>query len=122
VFEVPENTDLFRWYRQHGASKQMAHEAVARSRQRTIETLKGWYQSGWEWWVTSCDFLDAHASVGGVDSCDYASGDLAQEIADDVAGELERRGFTVTGRPDRRAEYLKNRRESLRRNLLIGMW
>jgi hypothetical protein len=122
VFEVPYDTDLYEWHRKHGASRQVAREAVAQSRQRTIDTLKQWYGSGWEWWVTSCDYLGASASVGGVDDYDYASGDCATDIAEEVAAELQKQGFTVTGMPDRRAAYLENRRHHLQQNLLIGTW
>src|SRR5579872_6944668 len=50
IFDVPYDTDLFNWYRKNGASRQVAREAVARSRQQTIEQLKTWYERGWEWW------------------------------------------------------------------------
>jgi hypothetical protein len=47
---------------------------------------------------------------------------LSEEVALNVAHELESRGFTVTGKPDRRAGYLESRRYHLRQNLLMGTW
>lgn len=122
IFEVPYDHDLYRWYRSNGASRQVAQEAVARSRQRTIEQLANWYQNGWEWWAVSCEFMGESASVCGVDSYEYASGDCAQDIAEEVAAQLIKAGYTVNGLPDRRAGYLENRRYHLRQNLLIGTW
>lgn len=122
IFSVPFDANLFNWFRQKGASRQVAREAVARSRQQTIEQLKKWYRDGWEWWAVSCDHLDESASVCGVDDYDYAVGDCADEIASEVAHNLEKKGYTVTNQPDRNAGYLENRRGCLRHNLLIGTW
>ena len=99
-----------------------AREAVARDRQRTIEQLIEWYQSGWQWWYVSCEYLDVSDGVGGVDDEDYASSYCAEECALNVAAELEDKGYTVKGKPDRRAGYLENRRAVLRDRLLLGTW
>ncbi len=125
VIDLPFDQSLFNWYREHGASRQTAREAVARSRQQTIEALAGWYRNGWEWWHVHCGYLDASASVYGVDDYDYAAGDCADAIAHEVAGELVEAGYTVNGLPteaERRANYLKNRRQSLKYNLQLGTW
>jgi hypothetical protein len=122
IIDVPCDTDLFNWYRKNGASRQVAREAVARARQRKIEQLAKWYSDGWEWWAVSCDYLDASASVCGVDEYGYASGACADEIAEEVAAELVKAGYTVNGIPDSRRSYLDNRRYHLRLNQLIGTW
>lgn len=119
---VDTDHGIYDYLRERGASRQVAREAVARDRQRTIEQLIGWYQDGWQWWSVHCDYLDADDGVGGVDCEEYASGDLSEEVALNVAHELESRGFTVTGKPDRRAGYLESRRYHLRQNLLMGTW
>jgi hypothetical protein len=125
VLDVPFDDTLFNWYRKHGASRQTAREAVARSRQHAIKQLTQWYQYGWEWWHVHCDFLDFTAAVGGVDDFAYASGACADDMAYEIAGELVEAGYTVNGLPteaERRAEYLDNRRESLKHNVRIGTW
>lgn len=125
IFDVPYDTDLYNWHRKNGASRQVAREAVALSRQQVVLQLKRWYEHGWEWWRVGCQYLDASASVCGVDDYRYASEEGATEIAEEVAAELETAGYTVANRPgleDRRAAYLENRRYHLRQNLLIGTW
>ena len=119
---VDTDHGIYDYLRANGASKQVAREAVARDRQRTIEQLINWYQNGWEWFYVNCEYLDASDGVGGVDDYDYASGDCAEECALNVAAELEDQGYTVTGKPDRRAGYLESRRYHLRQNLLLGTW
>lgn len=119
---VESDHGIYDYLRANGASRQTAREAVARDRQRTIEQLIRWYQSGWEWWYVACEYLDASDGVGGVDDYDYASGSCAEECALKVAAELEDHGFTVTGKPDRRAGYLENRREVYRHRLALGTW
>jgi hypothetical protein len=113
---------IYDYLRANGASRQVAREAVARDRQRTIEQLIDWYQDGWQWWYVSCDYLDASDGVGGVDCEEYASGDCAEECAVNVAAELEDRGYTITGKPDRRAGYVENRRMVYRHRLALGTW
>jgi hypothetical protein len=120
--ELLSDNGVYRYLRANGASRQTAREAEARDHQRTIEQLIEWYSDGWSWWQVSCDFMGAGDSIGGVDSEEYASTDLAEEIALNVADELERRGFTVIDKPNRHTSYLENRRHHLRQNLLIGTW
>jgi hypothetical protein len=116
------NSGLYQWLRDNGASRQSAREFVALDRQKTIEQLKEWYTEGWEWWQVSCEFRGASASVCGVDDYEYADGASADDIADEVASELVSSGYTVTGRPDRRAAYRDGRKRTLRSRHLIGTW
>jgi hypothetical protein len=122
IIEQTEDHGIYEYLRARGASRQTAREAVANDRRRTLEILKKWYRDGWEWWYVHCDFMGESASVGGVDDYDYATDDCTDEIAGEVAYALEKKGYTVTNRPDRRAGYLENRRYHLRQNLLIGTW
>lgn len=120
--ELLSDNGIYQYLRANGASRQTAREAEARDRQRTIDQLIEWYSEGWSWWHVSCDFMGAGDSIGGVDSEDYATTDLSEEIALNVAHQLEKRGFSVLDKPDRHKGHLQNRRESIRQKLLIGTW
>jgi hypothetical protein len=125
IIELTEDHGIYEYLRERGASRQTAREAVANDRRRTLDILKGWYRDGWEWWYVHCDYLDASAGVGGVDDYEYASEACADEIAGEVAHDLEKKGYTINGIPteaDRRTSYLENRRYHLRQNLLMGTW
>jgi hypothetical protein len=122
IVVVSTDHGIYDYLRARGCSKQVAREAVASDRRRTIEQLQKWYRDGWEWWQVDCEFMGESDGVGGVDDFDYANGACADDIAENVAHALEEKGYTVTNRPDRRAGYLENRRYHLRQNLLIGTW
>jgi hypothetical protein len=125
MIELTDDHGIYEYLRARGASRQTAREAVASDRRRTLDVLKKWYRDGWEWWQVSCEYLDASAGVGGVDDYDYASEACADEIAEEVAAELVKKGYTINGiptEPDRRASYLENRRYHMRQNLLMGTW
>lgn len=103
VVKVAFQQDTYDWYRERGASKQVAFELAAQAKQQIIDTIVGWYTNGWEYYVVSCEFNGANDSCGAVDGLEYAQGDLSEEVANNVAAELEREGFTVTDRPQRSA-------------------
>lgn len=85
-----------------GCSRQVARELAAMDRRRTANTLKDWYANGWEWWYASCEYYEAEASCGGIDSYDYADGEMREELAEEVAHILEKRGFEVVNKPIKR--------------------
>jgi len=107
VITLPDNEDhgIYQYLRERGASQQVAREAVAANRRRTLAQLVEWYSNGWQWFGVRCDFevlgQDFSASVWGIDDNDYARDEIVPEIADEVTGWLEKAGFTVTGRPER---------------------
>jgi hypothetical protein len=129
VITLPDDADfgIFNWQRSIGATRQVAREAVAADRKRTLAKLVDWYANGWQWYGVRCDFevlgQDFGASVWGIDDHDYAHREVVDEIADEVAAQLEKAGFTVTNRPVR-PDYPSReaKQERLRRNLNIQNW
>lgn len=103
VITLPPGEDygVYDYHRARGASKQVARELSAQARARTIDQLKRWYQNGWQVWFVSCNYLGAQDSLGGVydDSGDYLE-EVKQEVAENVAAELEKDGFEVFGQPE----------------------
>lgn len=69
---VPWDESLERYYRQRGASKQVAKQLTARSLAKHREYLESVYANGYEVWGVTCDFQGFHDSVWGVDCYDYA--------------------------------------------------
>lgn len=125
IIDISTDHGIYEFLRNHGASRQTAREAVARDRQQSIEFLKKCYRDVWEWWRVSCRFLDVSAGLHGVDDYDYGNTDCADDIALEVARELQAKGYTVAGLPtieDQRAHQLAGRRQSLKHNLQIGAW
>jgi hypothetical protein len=98
-----EDYGIYEHLRARGASKQVAREAVAAARRKTLELLVNWYENGWEWYGVQCEFSvldeDFGASVWGIDDPEYAERDVVDEIAGEVAYNLEQARYTVTGQP-----------------------
>lgn len=128
VITLAEGDDygIYDYQREHGASKQVAREAVAYARRRTLDQLVKWYTDGWEWFGVKCDFEalgdEYHDSLWGIDDSDYAERDVKPEIADNVAAELEKAGFTVTNRPIRVYPSRADKQDRLRRNAALQNW
>lgn len=119
---LPDDEDygIYDWQRARGATRQVAREAVAAERRRTLAQLVEWYTKGWQWYGVQCDFSilgqDFDASVWGIDNDDYAEREIVGEIADEVANQLEKAGFTVTDRPERAPQT------HIRSNLNMQNW
>ena len=113
---IPWNESLERYYRERGASKQVAKQLTARSMAKRREYLASVYANGCEVWGVSCDFQGFHDSVWGVDDYESARGEMSEEIALNVASEMQAAGFDVVNLPDR----CPNRQR--RRNVHLFDW
>lgn len=117
---------LYEWLRERGASKQVAREAVAADRRRTLDQLVHWYSEGWQWLGVKCDFEvlgeEFHDSIWGIDDDDYARKEVVPEIADTIADQLEAAGFTVNNRPERVYPSRKDKQARLHYNLALQNW
>jgi hypothetical protein len=131
VIELPAGEDYgtFKYARQRGASRQVAAETVAAERRRTLAQLVKWYEDGWQWYGVRCRFAilgdEYEASLWGIDDAEYAERDIKVEMALDVAGQLEKAGFTVTGRPtaaERCGRTRDEKRTDLHRRLTAQNW
>jgi hypothetical protein len=94
------DADLYDWYREQGASKQVAREMVALSMRKRIDQLKDWYENGWHWWWVHGEYRSYEDSVGGVDDYDYAVDSVREEIALNIAAALEDDDYIVTNKPE----------------------
>jgi len=129
VITLLDNEDygIFDWQRSRGATRQVAREAVAAERKRTLAQLVKWYSNGWQWYGVRCDFdvlgQDFGASIWCIDDDEYARREVVNEIADEVADQLEKAGFTVTDRPNR-SDYpdREAKQQRIRHNLNIQNW
>jgi hypothetical protein len=128
VIELSDKEDygILDYARRNGASRQVAAEMVAAERRRTLAQLVKWYGDGWEWFGVKCDFEvlgdEYHDSIWGVDDAEYAE-TLKEEIALEVAGQLEEAGYTVTGKPEHRHTYTRAEKLArLSRNLAAQNW
>lgn len=102
----------------HGASKQVEAEAKAAELARSYALLVKWRKGEWYVYGVVVDFLDETESLWGIyteDECFEVGDDkYLAEVADEMAGQacdaLEKKGFVILGRPDRRGRYADNRR------------
>ena len=117
VIHLPWDTALETYYRDRGASKQVAKELTARSLAYRREYLAGIYAHGYEVWQVCGTYHGFDDSVCGVDDYDYAAGECSADVALEVAGQLQDAGFDITGMPDTTALYRENRAYHLRRNV-----
>ncbi len=109
----------FKYWRVHGASKQVAYELARLEERRTAELIAGWYDYGWEVWCISCHFKgvrDSCCGFYGESGSDYIKECMA-EIAKNVALELQKDGYTVNGIPDEKEERRRNHLYHLKHNL-----
>ncbi len=109
------------YYRADGCSKQVARELVAQVKRNTLDQLVKWYSNGWEWYTVHGDYLGYQASVGGVDSYEYAE-TLRYEIADEIGDSMLEDDYVIHNRHrtnDRtKLEYAKDR---FKRNLQLDV-
>lgn len=87
-----------------GMSRQCAAEAAAEVKRNVIEDLVRWYKDGYIWYGVVCDFKGHHASLWGIQAENDDPGDpyldnVKEEMAEEVAGELEKQGYTIVNRP-----------------------
>ena len=129
VISLPAgDTDgVYKYARERGASRQVAAEALAFARRRTLAQLVKWYDDGWQWYGVRCQFEalgdEYEASLWGIDDAEYAEHDIKVEMALDVAGQLEKAGFTVTGKPEHRQGLSRTDKQAhIRRNLTAQNW
>lgn len=122
---TPTDSDLrdsFAHYRERGCSKQTAAELVALAKRNRTDTIVGWYENGYEWWMVTGEYLGRFASCGGIDGYDYANDDVRHEIAEEIASQLEDDGYTITHRPDPVKRDRQSKRDRLKRNLTLDCW
>jgi hypothetical protein len=92
----------------YGCSKQVRAELIAQVKRNTLDQLVEWYSEGWSWYVVRCEFNGYHASMGGIDTFDYAQ-QCCFDVADDIADQLEADGYTVENRRGfTKRNYLRN--------------
>lgn len=109
------------YYRAHGCSKQVARELTAQVKRNTLDQLVKWYSNGWEWYTVHGDYLGYAASVGGVDSYEYAE-TLRYEIADEIGDSMLEDDYVIHNRHNphehNKLQYAKDR---YKRNLQLDV-
>jgi len=123
IIAVQWDADLYRWYRDNGASKQVAREMVALSLRKRLAQLVKWYTHGWEWWDCGGEYKGCADGVGGIDDYRYAHNEVRRECAENIAHQLEQAGYIVAGRPTPDpADTRQQKRDRLRRNQTLFSW
>lgn len=97
-------TTTVKYWRNLGASRQVAFELVARERQTLIDQIQSIYNNGVEYYYVHGEYKGCSDGVGGVDGYDYATGECRREVAENIACELEGEGHIITNKPDASAE------------------
>ena len=115
---IPWDESLERYYRERGASKQVAKQLTTQSMAKRRAYLASVYANGYEAWGVSCDFRGFHDSIWGVDDYGFAAGEMSEEIALNIASEMQSVGFDIVNLPDR----CPNRRDTFRRNVHLFDW
>lgn len=110
-----------------GASKQVQAECNACEIGRTIDQLAKWYANGWNYYGVTCDYFDCHDSIWGVDDYECAAGEMTQEIAANVADQLEEAGHIIENRPEPEKRFsngytVSGWRDAMKRNLHSQDW
>jgi len=123
VITVQWDDDLYRWYRDNGASTQVAREMVALSLRKRLAQLVKWYTTDWQWWHCGGEYKGFSDGVGGIDDYDYAHDEVRRECAENITHEMEQAGHIVAGKPaPDPAETRQQRRDRFRRNRTLFSW
>ena len=132
IITLPAGEDygVYEYARKCGASRGVAAEMAAASRRQTLVQLVKWYEQGWTWYGVRCQVEilgeEYEASLWGIDDADYAEREVKIEMALDVAGQLEKAGYTVVGKPESRPGWhgwtRQDKQERLARNLSAQNW
>ena len=123
VITAKWDDDLFRWCRDHGASKQVAHEMVAQSLRKRHDQLVKWYSVNWEWWRCDGEYKGFSDGVGGIDNYRHATDWVRRECAENIAHEMEQAGYIIKGKPiANAADMREEKRDRLRRNQTLFCW
>ena len=64
-----------------------------------IEQLVAWYRDGWERWQLSGEMHGCFVGLGGIDDYGYANTEYREELAFDLAYQLEELGFNIKDKP-----------------------
>ena len=86
-------------------SRQVAYERAEAIRRKAIDKLVEWYTDGWQYYGVVCEYLHYDESVWGIDDEEYAERECFDEMARQVARQMEKDGFTVTGVPEPDPEW-----------------
>jgi hypothetical protein len=90
---------VYEYARDRGASKQVARERAACTVRHALDQLREWYSDGWYWYWVSCEFYGYTNSICGYLDEDDAETYGRQEVASDIAYQMEADGYTVINRP-----------------------
>jgi hypothetical protein len=123
VLTMGWDTDLYRWYRAEGASKQVAREMVAVSLCKRLDRLVEWYEHGWEWWYCGGEYNGCDDGVGIIDDYHYAHDEVRRECAENIAHQLEQTGYIVVNKPKPDpVDTRQQKRDRFRRNRTLFSW
>ncbi len=85
------------------------------ARRRTLAQLVKWYEDGWQWYGVKCCFKvlgnEYGDSIWGIDDANFAE-EVREEVALQVAAQLEKSGYTVTDKPGRPSPTRANNLDS----------
>ena len=97
--EMEYDTYSYNWYRERGASKGVAEQLTRQSMRERLKQLVEWRENGWEWWQLSGEMHGCFVSLGGIDNYGYANTEYREELAFDLAYQLEELGFIIKDKP-----------------------
>lgn len=109
-------------------SRGVAADDITVAMQRTIKQLCDWYRNDWQYYQVVCQYGDYCDSLCGIDDYEYAEGEVCNDLAHQVAGQMEDDGYTVTGKPqpptdeEKRASRVAAFKQRLANNRKLGCW
>jgi len=105
-----------------GEHRQVYEEHIAEVRRKAVAQLVKWYKDGYDYWWVYCQFKDETAWMGMIQ--DDRDGEHLKEcrveMAEEVAYQLEKRGFTVInwpGHPSQREARINQERADIARHM-----
>lgn len=90
----------YEYAHKRGSSKQVAREHEAHVVREATQRLSDQHRNGHVWWEAHVNFQDYRASLGMIYGLENGyDKHIARELADEVADDMEKDGFTIVNRP-----------------------
>jgi hypothetical protein len=108
--------EVYRLYRQQGASRGVAWQLADKQSRNVARDAIVRYNNPPQYCGVVCEYAGRHSSCWSYD-CEKYAGDCKAEIADEMAAQLVRDGWTVVNRPDWKAIAREETAQRFRRGV-----
>lgn len=126
IIEIDDSTITDCWGHNGypGCSKQVRAELIAQVKRNALDQLVKWYEEGWSYYSVQGEYDGYEASIHGIDDYGYADSEVREDIASEIAYQMESDGYIIENLPLRK-EYIavdnyRQRKEWLNKSYVVN--